>query len=112
MSDHEEADTRMLLYAKHASRSYQGVVIRSPDTEVATLSVTHFKDLGFKELWFHTGVKDRARFIPIHLIKSNLGDSLCNAQSLAVIRPVLYPELERKKHGRFFTIAPPISATW
>ena len=32
--DHEEADTRMLLHAKHASRDAQRVVIPYPDTDV------------------------------------------------------------------------------
>ncbi len=36
--DHEEADTRILLHAKHASSSTEQVVIRSPDTDVAILA--------------------------------------------------------------------------
>src|SRR6218665_3015039 len=31
-SDHEEADTRLLLHAKHASKAYSTIIIRSPDT--------------------------------------------------------------------------------
>ena len=33
-SNHEEADTRMLLHAKHASLTYPKVLISSPDTDV------------------------------------------------------------------------------
>ena len=39
--DHEEADTRMLLHAKHASRDAQRVVVQAPDTDVLLLCVTH-----------------------------------------------------------------------
>ncbi len=39
-SDHEEADTRMLLHAKHASMSYESVLVQSPDTDVFALLVS------------------------------------------------------------------------
>ena len=65
-SDHEEADTRLLLQAKHASQTHPRIVIQSPDTDVAVLFITHFEDLQCQELWFRTGVKVRLRFIPIH----------------------------------------------
>ena len=40
-SDHEEADTRLLLHAKHASWGNNGIiVIQLPDTDVA--DVHHF----------------------------------------------------------------------
>lgn len=78
-SDHEEADTRLLLHAKHASQTHRRIVIRSPDTDVAVLCIAHFKDLQCQELWFRTGVKDRLRFIPIHLLNSSLGQPLCKA---------------------------------
>ena len=32
--DHEEADTRMIAHAKHASLFYHNIVIKSPDTDV------------------------------------------------------------------------------
>ena len=57
--DHEEADTRMLLHAKHASRDARRVVIQSPDTDVLLLCVTHNGEIYCDELWFRTGVKDR-----------------------------------------------------
>ena len=40
-SDHEEADTRMILHAHDASQDHDRVVIQSPDTDVAVLA-THF----------------------------------------------------------------------
>ena len=78
-SDHEEADTRLLLQAKHASQTHPRIVIQSPDTDVAVLSITQFEDLQCQELWFRTGVKDRLRFIPIHRLNSSLGTPLCKA---------------------------------
>ena len=44
-SDHEEADARLLLHAKHAANTHPRIVIQSPDTDVAVLSIAHFEDL-------------------------------------------------------------------
>ena len=76
-SDHEEADTRLLLHAKHAASTHPRIVIQSPDTDVTVLAVAHFKDLGCQELWLRTGTKDRERYIPLHTIHSSLSPSLC-----------------------------------
>lgn len=76
-SDHEEADTRLLLHAKHAAATHPRIVIQSPDTDVAVLSVTHFSDLNCQELWLKTGVKDRLRYLPVHEIQAFLRESLC-----------------------------------
>ena len=78
--DHEEADTRMLLHCRHVVLSLEiesVVVVWSPDTDVAILLAHHFEDLRCTQLWFHTGVADKARFIPIHQICSNLGKEIC-----------------------------------
>ena len=38
--NHEEADTRLLLHAKHASlESQEPILLRSPDTDVLVLTV-------------------------------------------------------------------------
>ena len=58
-ADHEEADTRMLLHAKHASQDGQRIVIQSPDTDVL--------------------VKDRLRYIPAHKAAVSLGPQMCKA---------------------------------
>ena len=85
-SDHKEADTRLLLQAKHTSPTHPRIVIQSPDTDVAVPSLAHFEDLQCQELWFPSGVKDQLRFIPIHRLHSSLGQP----------RPVLCKELERR----------------
>ena len=41
-SNHEEADTRLVLHAAHAGNGARShVVIKSPDTDVALLAVAH-----------------------------------------------------------------------
>ena len=36
-SDHEEADTRVLLHSKHAAGSHERIIIKTPDTDVFVL---------------------------------------------------------------------------
>ena len=76
-SDHEEADTRMILHAHNASQDHDRVVIQSPDTDVAVLATHLFSSLSCKQLWFRTGVKDKLRFIPIHSLVESLGSDTC-----------------------------------
>ena len=73
-SNQEEADTRMLLHAKHAASERQevNIVIQSPDTDVLVLCAAHFNSIAPKELWFRTGLKDHLRFIPIHEVCQQL----------------------------------------
>ena len=78
-SDHEEADTRMLLHAKHSADPGTTIIIQSPDTNVLDLSVTHFASITSKELWFRTGVKDRLHFVPEHDIVQKLDSSVVQA---------------------------------
>lgn len=71
-SDHEEADIRMILHAKHAfENGYEDVTICSPDTDVFVISAYHLHKL--KEslrpnirLWFHTGNGIHERILPVH----------------------------------------------
>jgi len=78
-SDHEEADTRMLLHAKYASTPETRIIIQSPDTDVLVLCITHCDEMSSEELWFRTGVKDRLRYIPVHTICQRLGRKMCQA---------------------------------
>ena len=59
-SDHEEADTRLLLQAKHASAVCNPIIIQSPDTDIAVFCVVHFA-VHFKKLHcqepFKTGMR-------------------------------------------------------
>ena len=76
-SDHEEADTRMILHHYNASQDHDRVVIQSPDTDVAVLATHFFNSLACKQLWFRTGVKDKLRFIPINSLVESLGSDTC-----------------------------------
>ena len=76
-SDPEEADTRLLLHDKHAARDHRRIVIQSPDTDVSVLCVSHFRDLSVEEVWFCTGVKDKMRYIPVHMIDVELKEKVC-----------------------------------
>ena len=73
-SEHEEADTRLLLHASHASRTSSRIVIQLPDTDVTDVAVffctAHFEKLLCEELWFKMDVYDNLRFIPIHFVKN------------------------------------------
>ena len=71
-SNHEEADTRLLLHAAHASRNCERVVVWTPDTDVFILMV-HFSQAINAELWLKTGVKDRSRFIDVRNIANDIG---------------------------------------
>ena len=74
----EEADTRLLLHAKHASSSRSRVITESPDTDVLVLCVTHFESIGCEELWFKTCVRDHLRYVPVHRLSEKLGQKLCS----------------------------------
>lgn len=86
-SDHEEADTRLLLHAKNAVQDGVRIIIQSPDTDVLVLCTSLFQEIGCEELWFRTGVKDKLRYIPVHDVSRALGSKLCKA----------LPALEKKK---------------
>ena len=38
-SNHEEADTRLILHAKYAAATHNNVIIKSPDSDVPILSI-------------------------------------------------------------------------
>ena len=92
--DHEEADTRMLPHAKHASRDAPRIVIQSPDTDVLLLCVTHNDEIQCDELWFRSGVKDRLRYIPAHKIAAGVGPLMCKVKKPFICRSA------RKVSGR------------
>ena len=78
-SDHEEADTRLLLHARNAVQDGVRIIIQSPDTDVLILCNSLFQEIGCEELWFRTGVKDKLRYIPVHDVSRTLGSKLCKA---------------------------------
>eukprot|EP00794_Sanderia_malayensis_P001475 gene1475-1633_t len=71
-STQEEADTRLLLNAKHAnSNQFERPVIHTPDTDVICLCISHSTYIQ-GELFVKTGVKNKARIISIPRVRSKL----------------------------------------
>lgn len=86
---HEEADTRMLLHAWDADRSFASlgrngrVIIKTPDTDVVVLTLYYYPRMqNTNEFWVETGrvtsTTDLRRYLPIHNICNSLGRALCD----------------------------------
>ncbi|KAK4881851.1 hypothetical protein RN001_005170 [Aquatica leii] len=74
VSNHEEADTRILLHVLSAKVSgYRRCIVDCNDTDVLVL-LLHFRKHLTQEVWMKTGKSDSLRYIPVH--KINLADSL------------------------------------
>ena len=61
--NHEEADTRMLLHAKHCGGT---VILKTVDTDVVVIAAACFTDTGLEKLWIEIGVGQHKRYIAIH----------------------------------------------
>ena len=70
----------MILHAKHASKSYDRILIASPETDVFVLcmSLQNYID---GRIYFLTGVKNSRRITDIKAVAENFGKSMniCNA---------------------------------
>ena len=79
IADHEEADTRLILHAKHASDTYiySCVVIRSLDTDVAIICLMFSQTI--PKLYFQTGKRNLQRIISIDLMAEVLGTDICKS---------------------------------
>ena len=77
-SNHEEADTRMILHAAYAVRDSptSAILIQSTDIDVLALCASHFTGIKYKNLWFRMRVSDRQRYIPVLSIQQKLGERL------------------------------------
>ena len=77
---HEEADTRMLLHAAHASASgHTRIMIKTVDTDVVVLAISCFERLGASQLWIALGSGKDLRYIAVHELVHILGTNCCNA---------------------------------
>ena len=75
----EEADTRLLLHARHAAVSgYEAVLIRTPDTNVAIIacSVSHVMPC---TLLVEVGAGNNRRTVNMTAIAEKLSADVCNA---------------------------------
>jgi len=65
-SSHDEADTRIILHAKHlATEGYERAIISSRDTDVLVL-LLHFAEQLSQEVWFRTGTSKQRKYVPVH----------------------------------------------
>ena len=73
-TNHEEADTRLLLHANYAKDNK--IIIKSPDTDVFVLSIAMKRTIE-KEIFFMTGTGNKFRLIPIMSIVEETDENLC-----------------------------------
>ena len=77
ISNHEEADTRVLLHASNlASGGFSKITIRTVDTDVLVLAIATFSKLKIyvEEFWIDFGSGKNRRFYPIHAIFEDIGE--------------------------------------
>jgi hypothetical protein len=78
-SSQEEADTRMLLHAKHAAQAgCKSVIIASEDTDVLVLCLALASQIPCSIYQKH-GTKTKMQYLDIDKIANSLGASVCNA---------------------------------
>ncbi len=65
VSDHEEADTRMLLHIQDAGKKgYKRIFVHCRDTDVIALLVAFYGQLGVAEIWVCAGTQLKRKYIP------------------------------------------------
>ncbi|KAG1714425.1 Transmembrane protein 165 [Nymphon striatum] len=69
-SDHEEADTRVVLHCVHASS--QHIVVSARDTDITIILLAHFDSMHCEKLWLKAGTSKKLKYIPIHEIRNTL----------------------------------------
>ena len=75
----EEADTRMLLHAGHASSNGATVVVvKSPDTDVAVIGLWASGDLSCR-LLLQTGTGQQRKLVDLSALRQLLGSNVCSA---------------------------------
>jgi len=80
-SDHEEADSRIILHCLHASRTASAttaIVVRSPDTDVLVILLAYASSL-CQRVYLDTGTGNKRRLIDIQAIADVLGTDVCAA---------------------------------
>ena len=71
----EEADTRILLHAKHASPDHEAIIVVSEDTVVIILALAFFRQIG--KIYVRCGSQARTRYIDISKLGTSLGEEIC-----------------------------------
>ncbi|XP_028411728.1 uncharacterized protein LOC114534481 [Dendronephthya gigantea] len=76
--DHEEADTRMITHARHASQHFPNILIKSPDTDVFVIALNASLDID-ADIFMETGVGHGRRIISLSNVRQSLGDQWCRS---------------------------------
>ena len=71
-SDHEEADTRMLLHVKHAAETHQNTILWTTDTDVVAIAIGQNSQIS-SNILFATGTRLKKRMINLSLMAESLG---------------------------------------
>ena len=71
----EEADTWILLHAKHASPDHESITVVSEDTDVIILALAFFRQIG--KIYVRCGSQARTRYIDISKLCTSLGEEIC-----------------------------------
>ena len=78
----EEADIRIFQHAAHAvANAAKRLVILSTDTDILVLSLYYWHQLhsnGLVEMWMRAEVANSTRYIPLHNIATNRGNTQCS----------------------------------
>lgn len=79
---HEEADTRVILHANHASQTYETIVIRANDTDVEILAIHYEQFISAKIILrsiSSSGGTTRTRLVDIKKVANGLGQAVSSA---------------------------------
>ena len=75
-SDHEEANTCLLLHSRQAAGTHAEIIVKSPDTDVFVLCVAMQKTID-RKLYLMTGTGNRFRLIDVCAVSDVLGEGTC-----------------------------------
>ena len=79
-SSHEEADTRLVIHARHAAQSFPEVIIISEDIDVFVIILGVHAEIGSRsKIMLRRGKGNKIRLIDINRLASVLGKDVCSA---------------------------------
>ena len=76
VSTQEEADTRILLHAKHASNNYSAIVVVAEDTDVFILCLAFQSKINCA-MYIKCGSATRIRYIDVQKVADAIGQNVC-----------------------------------
>ena len=70
-SNHQEADTRMLIHIRHASMSRDKIIVSSPDTDVFIIMLSKVTKMN-RQLFMLTGTGSKRRIIDVNSVAEGI----------------------------------------